>query len=40
MMPINAKFRDMDTLIKGKFEPGQIKKGNSQLSDDGMFIPE
>ena len=31
MMPINAKYKDMGTLIEGKIEAGQIKKGNSYL---------
>lgn len=31
MMPINAKYKDMGTLIEGKVEAGQIKKGNNYL---------
>lgn len=31
MMPINAKYKDMGTLIEGKIEAGQIKKGNGYL---------
>ncbi|CAD6563549.1 MAG: translation termination factor GTPase eRF3 [Alectoria sarmentosa] len=31
MMPINAKYKDMGTLIEGKIEAGQIKKGNSYV---------
>lgn len=31
MMPINAKYKDMGTLIEGKIEAGQIKKGNAYL---------
>ena len=31
MMPINAKYKDMGTLIEGKIEAGQIKKGNNYL---------
>ena len=31
MMPINAKYKDMGTLIEGKIEAGQIKKGNTYL---------
>ena len=31
MMPINAKYKDMGTLIEGKVEAGQIKKGNSYI---------
>ena len=31
MMPINAKYRDMGTIMEGKIEAGQIKKGNNYL---------
>ena len=31
MMPINAKYKDMGTLIEGKVEAGQIKKGVSYM---------
>ena len=31
MMPINGKYRDMGTMIEGKIEAGQIKKGNNYL---------
>ena len=31
MMPINAKYKDMGTLIEGKIEAGQIKKGTTYL---------
>ena len=31
MMPINGKYRDMGTMIEGKIEAGQIKKGNAYL---------
>lgn len=31
MMPINGKYRDMGTVIEGKIEAGQIKKGNSYV---------
>lgn len=31
MMPINGKYRDMGTVIEGKIEAGQIKKGNQYL---------
>lgn len=31
MMPINAKYRDMGTVIEGKIEAGQIKKGINYL---------
>ncbi len=31
MMPINGKYRDMGTMIEGKVEAGQIKKGNQYL---------
>ena len=31
MMPVNAKYRDMGTIMEGKIEAGQIKKGNNYL---------
>lgn len=31
MMPINGKYRDMGTIIEGKIEAGQIKKGNTYI---------
>ena len=31
MMPINAKYRDMGTIIEGKIEAGAIKKGNTYI---------
>ena len=31
MMPINGKYRDMGTMIEGKIEAGQMKKGNNYL---------
>ena len=29
MMPVNGKYKDMGTIIEGKIEAGQIKKGNT-----------
>jgi len=29
MMPINGKYRDMGTIIEGKIEAGQLKKGST-----------
>ena len=31
MMPINAKYKDMGTVIEGKIEAGQIKKGGTYV---------
>lgn len=31
MMPINGKYRDMGTIIEGKIEAGQIKKGSTYI---------
>ncbi|KAI9800919.1 MAG: translation termination factor GTPase eRF3 [Piccolia ochrophora] len=31
MMPINAKYRDMGTIVEGKIESGVIKKGSSYV---------
>ena len=31
MMPVNGKYRDMGTIIEGKIEAGQIKKGASLI---------
>lgn len=31
MMPINAKYRDMGTIIEGKVEAGIIRKGNTYV---------
>ena len=31
MMPINGKYRDMGTIVEGKIEAGQIKKGSSLI---------
>lgn len=31
MMPINAKYKDMGTMIEGKIEAGQMKKGVTYL---------
>ena len=31
MMPINAKYKDMGTVIEGKIEAGQIRKGGSYV---------
>ncbi|KAI9807578.1 MAG: translation termination factor GTPase eRF3 [Sarcosagium campestre] len=31
MMPINAKYRDMGTIVEGKIESGVIRKGSSYI---------
>ena len=31
MMPINGKYRDMGTIIEGRIEAGQIKKGTTYI---------
>ena len=31
MMPVNGKYRDMGTIIEGKIEAGQLKKGASLI---------
>lgn len=31
MMPVSGKYRDMGTMIEGKIEAGQCKKGNTYL---------
>ncbi len=31
MMPISGKYRDMGTMIEGKIEAGQCKKGNTYI---------
>ena len=31
MMPISGKYRDMGTIIEGRIEAGQIKKGNTYI---------
>lgn len=31
MMPINGKYKDMGTIVEGKIEAGQIKKGNTYI---------
>ena len=38
MMPINAKYKDMGTLIEGKVEAGQIKKGVTYMMMVRSFL--